>query len=484
MQNILATLPSGISVVRDPDVLGRYLTKAEQSIGNPPIAIVRPTDLAQLQDIVLWANQSRCSLAPMSSPGSDHRRGATPWSRPVLVVDLSGMNRVIHVDRNDFIAVIEPGVTFPEFDAALSAYGLRSFKPLLPRRNKSVLTSYLEREPTTSPHDHWDSEDPLGGLQVVFGSGEQFRTGTASVNGSLDEQLRKGSRQMMSIGPGSTDFLRVVQGSQGTLAIAAWAAAYCEPIPALEKSFFVGADEIGPLIELAYRVLWRRQGGQLFIVNDAHLAMMGSADRHGFDTLLPRLPKWSLYVNLTSPDYLPGERMSFLEADLSADAAKLGLTIADELGGYRASDIGAQQRELPLVQYKNRLYGAHRDIFFLTQLDQTPRFIGELGALLRSDEMQPGPVGVYLQPRVQGVSCHFEAVFPYDPANKAIGEKTGILADLAARRFADAGAFFSRPYEGWSDIAFGKDPSIKRYLTKVKEMFDPNEILSPGRLCF
>lgn len=484
MQNILATLPAHFSVEHDPDAVARYLPEARGSVGGLPMAIVRPRELAQLHQLVLWANEKNCALVPVSSSGGSRRQMAMLPSRPVIVVDMSGMKRVINVDGNDCIAVIEPGVTFPEFDAALKSHGLRSFKPLLPRRNKSVVTSYLEREPTTSPHDHWDSEDPMGGMHVVFGSGETFRTGTAAIKGDLDAQLRRGARQMMALGPASTDFLRVVQGSQGTLAIAAWASVYCEPIPALEKAFFAGATELAPLVELAYRILWRRSGGQLFIVNSAHLAMIGSRDKRSFDARCEQLPDWILYVNLTAPDYLPQERMAFLEADLRADAAALGLAITEGLAGYLAADIGAQHSELPQVHYKECLYGAHRDVFFLTQLDRTPAFTRELDALLETSASTAGPAGVYLQPRVQGVSCHFEVTLPFSPADQAGAQRTSMLAEAAARRFADAGAFFSRPYGTWSQIAFEKDRSIKPYLAAVKEMFDPNAVLSPGRLCF
>ena len=484
MQNILATLPDKLSVDRDANAVLRYLPAANDFIGSLPAAIVRPVNLAQLRELIVWANENKCPLVPVSSSDGPRRRGATWPSRSAVVVDLSGMNRVINVDSNDCIAVIEPGVTFPEFDAALKRHGLRSFKPLLPRRNKSVLTSYLEREPITSPHDHWDSEDPVGGMQVVFGNGEPFRTGTAAVNGELDEQLKKGARQMMALGPAATDFLRVVQGSQGTLAIAAWASAYCEPTPALEKAFFIGADDIAPLIELAYRILWRRQGGQLFIVNNAQLALIGSNDKSSFAARSAHLPGWILYVNLTTLDYLPEERMAYLVSDLKADAAALGLSIVDQLGGYSATDIGAQQSELQQVQYKDRLYGAHRSVFFLTQLDKTPKFIAELDALRDGNESTSGPVGVYLQPRIQGVNCHFEVILPFNPADGTMTQRTAALAERSAKRFADAGAFFSRPYGTWSQIAFGKDQTIQRHLTTVKELFDPNGILSPGRLCF
>ncbi|MDR6575869.1 methyl-accepting chemotaxis protein [Pseudomonas extremaustralis] len=68
------------------------------------------------------------------------------------------MRRMIHADTKDEIAVIEPGLDFVELDAALSAFGLRSIKPFLPRQGKSVLATYLEREPPMGSNTHWDSE--------------------------------------------------------------------------------------------------------------------------------------------------------------------------------------------------------------------------------------------------------------------------------------------------------------------------------------
>lgn len=485
MQEVLASLPHNLSTTSDPGALRRFSQQTLDFTSSSPIAIVKPAGLEGLRQLVLWANENNCPLVPVSSSEGVRGRGqAGSSARPAVIADLSGMRRIINIDERDCIAVIEPGVTFPEFDLALKSHGMRSFKPLLPRRNKSVLTSYLDREPITSPHDHWDSGDPLGGLQVVFGSGETFRTGTAAVGGSLEEQLRKGSRQMMSVGPGATDFLRVMLGSQGTLGIAAWASAYCEPIPALEKAFFVGSDDIAPIVDLAYRVLWRRQGGQLFIVNGAQLAMICGKDRATFDALVGRLPPWVLYVNLTSPDYLAQERMNFLEADLTADAAGFGLSVVDNLAGCSANVIADQQNDLPAQQYKDRPSGAHRDVFFLTQLDQAPKYVRELMSLADANGFTAGSVGIYLQPRIQGANCHFEATFPFGPNDSASSTKTAALAQLAARRLADAGAFFSRPYGSWSDIAFAKDQSIEPYLHMTKELFDPNKILSPGKLCF
>ena len=94
------------------------------------------------------------------------------------------------------------------------------------------------------------------------------------------------------------------------------------------------------------------------------------------------------------------------------------------------------------------------------------------------------PVGVYLQPRVQGTSCHFEFSFPFDPGSAAAVNATRTLVADAARRFSEAGGFFSRPYGAWSEIAFGMDRAIQLYLKTVKDMLDPNGVLNPGKLCY
>ena len=47
------------------------------------------------------------------------------------------------------------------------------------------------------------------------------------------------------------------------------------------------------------------------------------------------------------------------------------------------------------------------------------------------------------------------------------------------------GAFFNRPYGDWAeDVYKSLDDSIIMALKKVKKIFDPNNVLNPGVLCF
>src|ERR1044072_5488381 len=191
MEASLNDFPPGFEVRQDANLLRAFRSPH----GPEPFAAVQPRDTAQIRDLILWANKRGQKLVPVSSGEGPRSHGCSIPESPALIVDLSMMKRIRHVDDLDAIAVIEPGITYPEFDRELIKYGLRSYKPLLPRRSKSVIASHLEREPITSPRDQWDSADPLATVEMVFGTGKLFRTGTAGGAQELDEQVQKDMRQ-------------------------------------------------------------------------------------------------------------------------------------------------------------------------------------------------------------------------------------------------------------------------------------------------
>ena len=53
------------------------------------------------------------------------------------------------------------------------------------------------------------------------------------------------------------------------------------------------------------------------------------------------------------------------------------------------------------------------------------------------------------------------------------------------QQLLDEGAFFSRPYGVITDSVFKKaSPEMVKALQSVKKIFDPNNVLNPGTLCF
>jgi FAD/FMN-containing dehydrogenase len=85
---------------------------------------VRPKNVEEVQKIVLWANETRNPLVPISSSGPHFRGDTTPTTPEAVMVDLSRMNRILKIDRRNRLALIEPGVTFAELQPALQNEGV------------------------------------------------------------------------------------------------------------------------------------------------------------------------------------------------------------------------------------------------------------------------------------------------------------------------------------------------------------------------
>lgn len=476
-QQLPASRPAGIELLEDPGVLNSYVS-TQRGPCVRPLAIARPATEIQIEQLVAWANKLRIALVPVSSPGGPRRRGSTAPAVPAVVVDLSGLKRMIHADGRDAIAIIEPGLTFADFDNHLRSYGLRSMKPLLPRHNKSVLATFLEREPMIAMRDHWDTTDPLASLSITFGSGECFRTGGGSLPGSLQENLARGNRQMMASGPVMTDYTRVLLGSQGTLGIVGWASIYCERIPEREEAFFFGADDYAVLAELVRILALRQTATHCFMLDRVQAAAALGLPESSFSA---PLPKWLLYATLTASDAAPDEKMDWQRRDLLALAAQAGAARLEEAYGFSAEALAARIQEPPQAFYKDAFGGTHSEVFCLTQMDRVPGLLDAVGPLLSNALQQGIAAGVYVQPTIQGTSCHLDFTLFHDTGKN---DAATAISEQMVRKLAASGGFLSRPYGDWSQVAFGRDPNIVPLLRKVKRMFDPNNVLNPNRLCF
>lgn len=473
--------PAGLAVDTDIVSCTRFM-QSHRGDCQLPLGIVRPRSEKQVESVVRWANRHDVRLVAVSSPDGPRRRDDTALASPSVVVDLSGMAGVLHVSGRDAIAIIEPGVTFPTFDEALRPHGLRSLKPLLPRRNKSVLTSYLEREPMVAPQEHWDTSDPLAAISVTFGNGESFRTGGASIPGTLETNLQRGNRQMISPGPGSTDYTRVLLGSQGSLGIVHWASIYCERIPARDQAMFFQTSELAKACafvrDLALRQVWTH----CFILDRTQAsAVPGQAGaefgRH------PDKPRWLVYLSISAPDARPDACMAWKRAEVGRLAAGAGVEPVPDRD-ISAEALAAQIQDPPAGSYKDAPLGAHREVFCLSQLSRVEALVQAVDPLLDEAAAQTDGgivAGIYIQPTVQGVSCHVDFTLFHAPQFATAAAQ---LDRRVAAVLAEKGGFLSRPYGDWAQIAYERDPGIVPYLGKVKSMFDPRHVLNPGRLCF
>ena len=78
-----------------------------------------------------------------------------------------------------------------------------------------------------------------------------------------------------------------------------------------------------------------------------------------------------------------------------------------------------------------------------------------------------------------------EVINPEEVKTEEAKEKTCLLADTAEAALFARGALFDRPYTAaLSQLVFGADPVAAAAQKKLKDVFDPQGILNPGKLCF
>jgi hypothetical protein len=451
-----------------------------------PEYVVKPRNAGDVEKIVKLANETLMPLVPLSS-GPPHFRGDTvPGIGGAIIIDLSGMKKIIRVDRKNRVAICEPGVTFDELIAAVEKEGLRLNMPLLPRKSKSVVGSLLEREPVVMPGYHWDIADPLCCVEVIFGTGDTFRTGSAAGPGTIEEQWALGLAQTEAAGPQQASWHRLIQGAQGTMGIVTWASMRCELLPGFEEPFLVGSSQFDKILELVHWLIRLRLVRECFVLSRSNMApIMARKWPNDYKELKETLPPWVLFFNIVGYEYLPEERVSYQRKDMMEIAQRIGVEPVKTIAKISAYELlEAVHRPSGEPYWKLRYKGAFHDIFFLTIYDKLPELIGIMYDAANEAGYAASDLGIYLQPIVQGTNCHCEFNLFYDPENPRESRRVKDLSAVAINNLAAHGAFFSRPYGESARTIINRDAATAGALFKVKAMFDPNNIMNPGKLCF
>lgn len=482
----LVTIVGPDKVTNEPQVLQAY--SQDMSFVNPvrPGCVVRPNKADEVQKIIQLANDTQTPLVPVSS-GPPHFRGDTvPGIGGAVIVDLSQMKRVIFVDRARRVTMVEPGVTFGELIPAVNKEGLRLNMPLLPRKSKSVVGSILEREPVIMPKYQWDISDPLACAGLFFGTGDEFRTGQAAGPGTIEEQWAVGGVQKAPYGPGTGSWHRLIQGAQGTMGIVTWVSMRCEILPSLEEPFVVGSSNLDSLLELTSWLIRLRNVNECFILNNTNLAVIFAKKYPTeYQNLKDNLPAWTLFYNLAGYEYFPEERISAYIKEIDDLTQRLRIEAVKTVGGVSANEIlKAVQQPSGEPYWKLRHKGACQDIFFLTIYDKLEGQIGVVNNLADKAGYGASNLGIYIQPVVQGTGCHCEFNLFFDSGNPIELDRVRTLSASATKELMARGAFFSRPYGENTGMIVNRDAATVAVLQKFKKIFDPNNVMNPGKAGF
>ena len=479
----LAKIVGKENVSDAPEMLLKY--SKDRSLVPPGMAeyVVCPTSSEKVSEILKWANINNVPVVPVSS--KVHFNGGAIPKQGGVIMDLSYMNKILEIDEDLKKVRIEAGVTWGQLHPILAEKGLRVPMPFLPHADRSVLSDYLDREvPTNTVYDYGE---PMQAFEVVWPTGDIFRLGSASVNGYPDSGSHGGNPS----GPG-LDFYRFVQGAQGTMGVVTWTNLKVMFNTAKDKVFFAAIDDLAYAQEFLYRLLPRRVGQEVVLLNRTDLATIIAENFPAdFERLRSTLPPWTMAIVISGLARRPDEKIAyevkFLQELVRNEYRKI---VMDEalpgfpgLGGTLLSLLrNPWPANAPF--WKDRWKGASQSLFFIARPEKTPKFVEIVEAVAPKHGYPVADIGSYIQPIEHNRACQVEFTFFYDEKDAAAKSRIAALYKDAARALIAEGALFTRPYGDLAPMVYERAASYVMGLKRTKKVFDPNNIMNPGNLCF
>jgi len=480
----LAGIVGTENVSDDAEQLKPYSKDNSLNAPGMPSYVAKPKNVDEIQKIVQLANKNKLPVVPCSS--GIHFNGDTIPVQGGIVLDLSRLNKILAIDTRNRMARVEAGVTWEQLQPELAKHDMMAISPLLPHHQKSALISHLERDPAVIPK--FEYTDALVTVEVVLPEGEIFKTGSAAVPGFPDKSFSEGVNPS---GPGNMMWTRMLQGAQGTLGVVTWGQFKIEYRPKINKTYFIPFNSVADAVVAVSKIQRRMIGEECLILNNVDLAAILAKQWPGdFDTLREKLPPWTLILVLGGGVRIPEEKIEYEEDALQAVAQELSIK---DLPTSLPAAPGAEKDIVDMLRsawpgdrtyWKLAYKGGCQDLFFHTVMGKAQAFCEAIGKIAAKYNYPATDLGCYVQPVIYGGACHFECNFYYDPANaEEVNKITNLYAE-AAKTTLDMGAFYSRPYGPVTDLVYQRATDYTSELKKVKKLMDPNNIMSPGRLCF
>jgi glycolate oxidase FAD binding subunit len=148
---------------------------AREICGMRPSIIVRPSDAAQVAEILGFAAVEKLAVIPMGS-GTKLGIGSVP-ARYDIALDLTRMNRVLAYDPQDLTLGVEPGVRIEDLLRTLAEK--KQFLPLaVPFSDRATIGGIVASN-SSSPlrHAFGSVRDFCLGMEFVTGEGAQAKSG-------------------------------------------------------------------------------------------------------------------------------------------------------------------------------------------------------------------------------------------------------------------------------------------------------------------
>ena len=431
-------------------------TPAEQ-YAHMPEAVITPTSTEQIAQIVKLANQELIPVTPRGA-GSGLSGGAIP-EYGGLVLSVEKMNKVLEIDYDNLMLVLEPGVITNSINEEIAGKGL--FFAGYPM---SVETCYIGGN---------IAENAGGGKAVKYGVTGRYIMGLEIVT-PTGEVVQLGGKRVKDVS--GYDLKQLIIGSEGTLGIVTKAIIKLMPMPTDKVDLLVLFKDLRSAIKMVPEIMTNSR-----IIPTGIEFMDKSSIKTSCEYLNEHLP------------YQEAEAMLLIEVDgtkagqVEEDAETIGELCLEKgaIEVYVADNYTTQERVWSVrrnIAEAFKVFSPHQSLEdIVVPIAAIPDIMPEIERIAKKYDIQipcyghagDGNLHVTLVKNPQHSMEQW-----YEIEEKALKELYQATRKLGGTISGEHGIGSKRkPY-----LELVADPVELELMKRIKKAFDPNNIMNPGKI--
>jgi glycolate oxidase len=433
-----------------------------------PDIVVIPKTTEEMVRIAEIAYRHEIPIVPFGG-GTGMGGGTAAWKGGILV-ETKGMNRVLEIDERNFTVTVQTGITIWELNETLARHSL-----WLPHQPES------KRSCTIGASIGCDNDSTFG---LRYGKISDCLTNAVVVTGRA-EAVRVGQRKS-SFSSTGYKLLNLLVGSEGTLGVITEATLRVVPLPktrSVHGFFFRSLNDAARALERLLFAGLTIESAHLNCRHRLHFYTHTYREKFGRD---PEVPQWAeviLFLSFSGDEAVVRFNAEKVIEILSKEFDSQPVREREMVEGWWDS-----KHRLEFIPFKQKWPDSQRQKKFgsadvglpIGRLDEGYR--NYLSIAKKWDQEILGMTVYNESPNKASASVSF-AVFVDDSTEESVKKFYQYVKEMSQVAIALEGTMSS--YIGDGDRLGGfsrlEHGLSYEYMRRIKEMFDPKNIMNPGK---
>ncbi len=421
-----------------------------------PSAVAFPGSAEEVCSIMQLANETPFPVIPRGAG-----TGMTGGSLPVeggLILAMSRLNRILEIDRENQVAVVEPGVITGQFQTAVKQEGL--FYPPDPASSDFCTMGGNVAECAGGPSaiKYGVTRDYVLGLEVVLPDGRLMHTGVRTAKGVV-----------------GYDLTRLFVGSEGTLCVITKITVKLLALPSNRKTYLVLVASLQQATSLVSEILNNN-------ILPRTLEYMDRTALQVVEDFLPQeLPPSTqalLLIEVDGDEHMVEEQGSKL-LDMLADRQRYPdiLEVRPAQNEQQVEDLWKARRSISPATFQLKPHKISEDVV-------VPR--NRIAALVNCTEKLSRELGITILTFGHAGDGNIHVNIMIDKDDPVESEKgQSARQKLFVHVMSLYGTLSGEHGVGLTKapfLALELDDTALEVMRNLKRLFDPNNILNPGKI--